>query len=155
MIMTVLTIAFATALPAHNVHVSLGEAEWTSEALEVSLDVRTDDLERALRSTLSEAGIAALLAKRTALQRRGTRTPAAMSFIGYERHGATTTLFYEFAVHGAPRDYEMELTLFFTLERSQKHTVVVTHGTAQQTLHYDMKHHRQPLWRKVAPTPSK
>ena len=146
MIATVLTTALVSALPTHNVHVSLGEAEWTGVALEFSLDVRTDDLERAVRGAITKPAVQALLAKEIRLHHDTAKTPMAMVLIGYERHGATTTLFFEFAVHGDPADYALSMSLFLELERSQKHTIVVTHGRTQRTLHFDAAHTRRALW---------
>ena len=146
MIGTVLTAAIISALPTHNVHVSLGEAEWTGDALEISLDVRTDDLERAIRGAITKPAVQALLTKEVQLHHDTAKTPIPTALIGYERHGATTTLFFEFAVRGAPANYALSMSLFFELERSQKHTIVLTHGKTQRTLHFDAAHRRRALW---------
>ena len=146
MIPSVLVLIVASFAPTHNVHVSLAEAEWTGQSLEVALDVRTDDLERALKSPITERNVARLLAKYVVLHHAPTKQPAPQSFLGYERHGASTTRFSEFAIRGVPKDYTLEHTLFFDLERRQRHTVIITHGKARRTLLFNRKHRQRVLW---------
>ena len=146
MIQVLLGVVAASVLPTHNVHVSLAEAEWTGQSLEVTLDVRTEDLERALKGPITERNVARLLAKYVVLHYDPTKQPAPQSFLGFERHGASTTLFFEFTVRGRPKDYALEHTLFFELERQQRHTVIVTHGKARRTLLFNRKHRQRALW---------
>ena len=149
MIHSLLVLIVASFTPTHNVHVSLGEAEWTGQSLEVALDVRTEDLERALKSPITKQSVAQLLSHSVVLRHNATKQPATQAVLGLERHGASTTLFFEFAVHGAPTDYVLEHTLFFDLERHQRHTVIVTRGTASRTLLFNRKHRQRTLWPKT------
>jgi hypothetical protein len=151
-ILVLLLLATAPAL-AHRFHVSIAEAEFSSESgkLEIALSVRAQDMEEAFGLMPDLAGsreesLAAYVAMRwhfTGADGR-VRTP---EWVGVEPQGKNLWLYFEVAMPGGLEGARIENRMFFELDPRQVNTVNFRQDDWRFSVAYRQGHEATPFSR--------
>ena len=118
------------------------EAEIVDGSLEVVLELRTEDVERAVGA--GEQALRALVTGGFRVQHEGA--PVRLTWVGVERRGPSTVCYFEFKLQSRAESYLLHVPILTKLEHAQLNTVNIKRGRQRKTRRFRRGVGPKPLW---------
>jgi hypothetical protein len=132
----------------HKTHSTLAEMEWDSPRLEVSMQLHTADLNKALSASPSassfEEAVESLVRKHVIVRDR-KKSVVPITWVGVEEAAFGVWVYFEWKLEAPLSEYTLEHGLFLDVEPTTVHTVNVREGKAIKSLRFHSKYTRKKL----------